>query len=88
MVLVGKVNKDLVSRINNAGATGVGLSGIDGRLLTARPSPNAAQLGFVGEVARVDPTIILALVNTGLIPVIASVAADESGQSYNINADT
>ncbi|XP_022718357.1 acetylglutamate kinase, chloroplastic-like [Durio zibethinus] len=88
MVLVGKVNKDLVSRINFAGATAVGLSGMDGRLLTARPSPNAAQLGFVGEVARVDPTVLQPLVDNGHIPVIASVAADEFGQPYNINADT
>lgn len=88
MVLVGKVNKNLVSHINKAGATAVGLSGMDGRLFMARPSPNAAQLGFVGEVARVDPTVIEPLVKNGHIPVIASVAADELGQSYNINADT
>ncbi|KAK8567079.1 hypothetical protein V6N13_110157 [Hibiscus sabdariffa] len=90
MVLVGKVNKDIVSRINCAypGGSAVGLSGIDSRLLTARPSPNAAQLGFVGEVARVNPAILITLLNRGHIPVIASVAADESGQAYNINADT
>ncbi|XP_010672036.2 uncharacterized protein LOC104888699 [Beta vulgaris subsp. vulgaris] len=88
MVLVGKVNKHLVSLINKAGATAVGLSGMDGRLLTARPSPNAAELGFVGEVAVVDPTVLRPLVENNHIPVIASVAADEKGQSYNINADT
>ncbi|GLT56691.1 hypothetical protein SLA2020_297170 [Shorea laevis] len=88
MVLVGKVNKDLVSRINHAGATAVGLSGMDGRLLLARPSPNAAKLGFVGEVASVDPSVLQPLVTNGHIPVIASVAADEAGQPYNINADT
>ncbi|KAF2294781.1 hypothetical protein GH714_017735 [Hevea brasiliensis] len=88
MVGVGKVNKDFVSLINKAGATAVGLSGMDGRLLTARPTPNSAQLGFVGEVARVDSTILQPLVHNGHIPVIACVAADESGQSYNINADT
>lgn len=88
MVLVGKVNKHLVSLINKAGATAVGLSGKDGRLLTARPSPNAAQLGFVGDISHVDPTVLHPLINNGHIPVIASVAADESGQSYNINADT
>ncbi|KAK9287970.1 hypothetical protein L1049_016415 [Liquidambar formosana] len=58
MVLVGKVNKHLVALINKAGATAVGLSGLDGRLFTARPKPNSAQLGFVGDVARVDPTIL------------------------------
>ncbi|GAB4826509.1 hypothetical protein Ancab_033405 [Ancistrocladus abbreviatus] len=88
MVLVGKVNKHLVSLINKAGATAVGLSGMDGRLLTARPSPKAAQLGLVGDVAIVDPTILRPLVDNNHIPVIASVAADENGQSYNINADT
>ncbi|KAK6912400.1 Aspartate/glutamate/uridylate kinase [Dillenia turbinata] len=88
MVLVGKVNKHLVSLINNAGATSVGLSGKDGRLLTARPSTKSAQLGFVGEIANVDATILRPLIDSDLIPVIASVAADENGQSYNINADT
>ncbi|KAK6927760.1 Aspartate/glutamate/uridylate kinase [Dillenia turbinata] len=88
MVLVGKVNKHLVSLINNAGATAVGLSGKDGRLLTARPSPKSAQLGFVGEVANVNVKVLRPLIDSDLLPVIASVAADESGQSYNINADT
>lgn len=88
MVLVGKVNKHLVSLINKAGATAVGLSGIDGRLLTARPNPNSAQLGFVGDIAAVDPSVLFPLINSDHIPVIASVAADETGQSYNINADT
>lgn len=88
MVLVGKVNKHLVSMINKAGATAVGLSGLDGRLFTARPKHNAAQLGFVGDVAHVDPTVLRTLVDSNHIPVIASVAADGTGQSYNINADT
>ncbi|KAL3631782.1 hypothetical protein CASFOL_024766 [Castilleja foliolosa] len=88
MVLVGKVNKHLVALINKAGATAVGLSGIDGRLLTARPSPNSSRLGFVGDIANVDPTIIRPLIDCGHIPVIASVAADADGQPYNINADT
>ncbi|XP_058104413.1 uncharacterized protein LOC131248245 [Magnolia sinica] len=87
MVLVGKVNKTLVSLINRAGATAVGLSGKDGRLLTARPSAQSG-LGFVGDVACVDPTILRPLIADGHIPVIASVAADDKGQAYNINADT
>ncbi|XP_038709155.1 acetylglutamate kinase, chloroplastic-like isoform X2 [Tripterygium wilfordii] len=87
MVLIGKVNKNLVSLINKAGGTAIGLSGMDGRLLTARPSPNAAHLGFVGEVAGVNSTVLQPLINSGHIPVIASVAADMYGQSYNINAD-
>ncbi|XP_061352601.1 acetylglutamate kinase, chloroplastic-like isoform X4 [Gastrolobium bilobum] len=88
MVLVGKVNKTLVSLINKAGATAVGLSGMDGRLLMARPSPRAADLGFVGEVAHVDPTVLRSLIDNSHIPVVTSVAADEFGQPYNINADT
>ncbi|PSR91902.1 Acetylglutamate kinase [Actinidia chinensis var. chinensis] len=88
MVLVGKLNKHLVSLINKAGATAVGLSGIDARLLTARPSPNSVQLGFVGDIAVVDPSVLRPLIENNHIPVIASVAADEEGQSYNINADT
>ena len=88
MVLVGKVNKHLVSLINKAGAIAVGLSGMDGQLLTARPASNSAQLGFVGEVARVDPTVLRPHIENGHIPVVTSVAADESGQPYNINADT
>ncbi|MQM20872.1 hypothetical protein Taro_053902 [Colocasia esculenta] len=88
MVLVGKVNKSLVSRINGAGGTAVGLSGKDGRLLVPRPAPDSASLGFVGDVASIDPSILHPLLSSGHIPVIASVAADESGQAYNINADT
>ncbi|XP_074591923.1 uncharacterized protein LOC141847747 [Curcuma longa] len=88
MVLVGKVNKSLVSLINRAGATAVGLCGKDARLLTARPSPDAAALGFVGDVSRVDPAILLPILADGHIPVVASVAADDHGQSYNVNADT
>lgn len=88
MVLVGKVNKNLVSLINIAGGTAVGLCGKDARLITARPSPNAAALGFVGEVARVDATVLHPIIAAGHIPVIATVAADGTGQAYNINADT
>ncbi|KAK1618645.1 hypothetical protein QYE76_024162 [Lolium multiflorum] len=88
MVLAGKVNKHLVSLVCLAGATAVGLCGKDARLLTARPSPDAAQLGFVGEVARVDPSVLHPIIASGHIPVIATVAADEAGQAYNINADT
>ncbi|XP_020587297.1 acetylglutamate kinase, chloroplastic [Phalaenopsis equestris] len=75
MVLVGKINKSLVSLINLAGGTAIGLCGKDARLLTARPSPDAASLGFVGEIARVDPSILRPIIANGHIPVIASVAA-------------
>lgn len=87
MVLVGKVNKDLVSLINKADATAVGISGLDGNLFTARPKPNS-KLGFVGDVSRVNPAVLRPLLDNNHIPVIASVACDETGQAYNINADT
>jgi acetylglutamate kinase len=87
MVLVGRLNKEIVAMISQAGASAVGLCGKDGNLITARPS-DQTDVGFVGEVTAVNPSIIEALVATGHIPVISSVAADEAGQSYNINADT
>jgi acetylglutamate kinase len=87
MVLVGRLNKEIVSLINTAGASAVGLCGKDGGLITAMPS-EAEGVGFVGEVGLVNPKLIEVLVNQNYIPVISSVAADETGQSYNINADT
>jgi acetylglutamate kinase len=86
MVLVGKVNRDIVSAINVHGPLAVGLSGEDAKLITA--TPGDADLGFVGTVAVVDPTMVQRLVAEGLIPVVATIGIDESGQSYNINADT
>ncbi|WP_293153927.1 MULTISPECIES: acetylglutamate kinase [unclassified Microcoleus] len=87
MVLVGKVNKEIVSLINQAGGKAVGLCGIDGNLIQARPDGREG-IGFVGEVSGVKIQILESLVNSGYIPVVSSVAADEHGQSYNINADT
>ena len=87
MVLVGRVNKDLVASINKQGGKSVGLSGKDGLLITSRPS-DKPNLGFVGEVQNVDTNLLEILINNNYIPVIASVAADKQGQSYNINADT
>ena len=87
MVLVGRVNKELVSLINQAGASAVGLCGKDGNLITAR-HVGTDGVGFVGEVAGVDPSLIRSLVDNGYVPVISSVAADEKGQAHNINADT
>jgi len=86
MVLVGKVNRDIVSAINVHGPLAVGMSGEDANLITAAPSH--ADLGFVGSVSLVDPTMLQRLVAEGLIPVVATIGADESGQAYNINADT
>jgi acetylglutamate kinase len=86
MVLVGKVNRDIVSAINVHGPLAVGLSGEDANLITA--GPRHVDLGFVGNVEVVDPTMLQRLVAEGLIPVVATIGADEAGQAYNINADT
>ncbi|HEX3334463.1 MAG TPA: acetylglutamate kinase [Acidimicrobiales bacterium] len=86
MVLVGKVNRDIVSAINVHGPLAVGMSGEDARLITAAPTD--VDLGFVGNVSVVDPTMLQRLVAEGLIPVVATIGADASGQAYNINADT
>ena len=86
MVLVGKVNRDIVSAINVHGPMAVGLSGEDANLITA--APRHADLGFVGNVSVVDPTMLERLLAEGLIPVVATIGADEAGQAYNINADT
>ncbi|MBW4668307.1 MAG: acetylglutamate kinase [Cyanomargarita calcarea GSE-NOS-MK-12-04C] len=87
MVLVGRVNKEIVALINYAGGLAVGLCGKDGNLITARPQGQAG-IGFVGEVCNVNIKILNTLVSSGYIPVVSSVAADETGQAYNINADT
>lgn len=87
MVLVGRVNKEIVSLINRAGGSAVGLCGKDGNLIKARPEGREG-IGFVGEVANMDVRILESLVSNGHIPVVSSVAADETGQAYNINADT
>ncbi|OKH26372.1 acetylglutamate kinase [Chroogloeocystis siderophila] len=87
MVLVGRVNKEIVSLINRAGGSAVGLCGKDGNLIKARPQGQEG-IGFVGEVTNMDVSILEALVKNGYIPVVSSVAADETGQAYNINADT
>ncbi len=87
MVLVGRVNKELVSLVNQAGGAAVGLSGKDGNLIRARHVGQEG-VGFVGEVTSIDITIVKTLVANGYVPVISSVAADDSGQAHNINADT
>ncbi len=87
MVLVGRVNKELVSLINQEGGKAVGLCGVDGNLITARPQ-GSADVGFVGEVSSIDSGILKSLVESGYIPIVSSVASDETGQAYNINADT
>ncbi len=99
MVLSGKINKELVSWIANAGGKALGISGKDAGLVTATkvqrtskdPESNierVVDLGFVGEPARIDPTIIHTACNAGVIPVIAPIGVGEDGHTYNINADT
>jgi acetylglutamate kinase len=87
MVLVGKVNKEIVALINQAGGRAIGLCGKDANLIMARPEGSKG-LGFVGEVTGVNINILDTLVKGGYIPVVSSVAADDEGQAYNINADT
>lgn len=86
MVLVGKVNRDIVGAINVHGPLAVGLSGEDGGLIVA--AQRDPGLGYVGDVASVDPSILRRLIAEGLVPVIATIGSDASGQAYNINADT
>lgn len=88
MVLVGRVNKEIVALINQAGGAAVGICGKDGNLVTARPQAKSKGVGFVGEVTDVRADLVKTLVQSNYIPVISSVAADTHGQAYNINADT
>jgi acetylglutamate kinase len=85
MVLVGQINKEIVTLVNQHGRQAVGLSGKDGELIVAKKRRGAEDLGLVGDVVGVNPRVIEAL--EGFIPVIAPTAADDEGQSYNINAD-
>ncbi|MFA9556334.1 acetylglutamate kinase [Evansella sp. AB-rgal1] len=87
MVLSGSVNKKIVERLQKVGGSAYGISGVDGGLLQAKPSQNAEQLGFVGEVVHVKSELIDAIFEQGQIPVISPVAIDENGQKYNINGD-
>lgn len=86
MVLLGKINSDIVNRINRHGQPAVGLSGEDGSMFAVRPVANTEQVGNVGEIERVDVDV-LNHIAADYIPVVASVATDTAGNSYNINAD-
>jgi acetylglutamate kinase len=86
MVLRGKLNSEIVQRLNRHGQPAVGLSGEDGTLFEVAPVANAEQVGFVGSIERVDVDV-LNHIATDYIPVIASSASDGKGQSYNVNAD-
>jgi len=86
MVLLGKLNSDIVQRLNRHGQPAVGLSGEDGWLFEVGPVANAEQVGYVGSIERVDVDV-LNHIAADYIPVIASAASDREGNSYNVNAD-
>ncbi|MBU1231095.1 MAG: acetylglutamate kinase [Proteobacteria bacterium] len=98
MVLVGKVNKEIVNLLNLAGGRAVGLSGKDGMLIRAEKKelaieskdapPEIIDLGMVGEVVSIETGVLKSLMNEGFIPVIAPVGVDDLGRTYNINADS
>lgn len=98
MVLVGKVNKEIVSLINQNGGQSVGLSGKDGQLIIARKMkymkdkgnnqpPEIIDIGMVGEIEKINNRVLLSLIDNQFIPVIAPVGVGENGETYNINAD-
>ncbi|OGQ84076.1 MAG: acetylglutamate kinase [Deltaproteobacteria bacterium RIFCSPLOWO2_12_FULL_60_19] len=97
MVLVGKINQEIVNLINQHGGTAVGLSGKDGELIIARKmtvtvktdggEPETVDIGMVGEIVGINPTIINSLGENKFIPVIAPVGVGRKGETYNINAD-
>ncbi|MDE3037537.1 MAG: acetylglutamate kinase, partial [Pseudomonadota bacterium] len=99
MVLSGSINKQIVSEINAAGGTAIGISGKDGQLIEARklrrsvrdPDSNIEKildLGFVGEPVRINPTILQEFAESDIIPVIAPIGIGDKGETFNINADT
>ena len=87
MVLVGKINKEIVAEINRLGGRAVGLCGKDGLLIEAEKQNGDVELGFVGQVRKINPEIIQTLIAEGYIPVVAPVGVGPEGESYNINAD-
>ena len=95
MVLAGKLNGELVSRVNKAGGRAVGLSGKDANLIMAQqigaamgPDSPKAKIGFVGEITKINSEILNVLDEHLFIPIISPIGVDEEGNSYNINADT
>lgn len=98
MVLVGKINKDIVGMLNAIGGNAVGFSGKDGGLLMAEKKMGCVRtldgtekmvdIGYVGRVRQVNPGILSTVIREGYIPVVAPVAVGESGESYNVNADS
>jgi acetylglutamate kinase len=88
MVLAGKINKDLVSLLARNGGKSIGICGLDGGMIKGKRRTAEPDLGFVGDIVRVNAEIIFDQLNQGYIPVIATVSGDDDGNVYNINADT
>lgn len=91
-VLVGKTNKEIVSLLNCKGAKALGVCGIDGAFIKCKKQEmevdgKKCDLGFVGEIVKVDPTMLYSMMHHGYVPVIAPIGVDDEGSSYNINAD-
>ncbi len=86
MVLAGKVNKNLVNLLQRKGGKAIGLCGLDGNMIKAKPV--SEKLGFAGEVTDVNVEPVLDLLEKGYIPVVSTVGCDDEGNTYNINADT
>ena len=86
MVLSGKVNKELVNLVENAGGRAIGLSGVDGHIIKAKTLDE--RLGYVGSITGINTQPILDVLNLGYIPIISTVGCDDEGNIYNINADT
>ncbi len=84
--LAGEINPDIVRLVNAHGSLAAGLNGLDGNLFVAKP--HDAEIGFVGEVTAVNPSLIHTLLNEGYVPVVAPMARGEDGGAYNLNADT
>lgn len=88
MVLAGKVNKQIVEMISGQGGCPVGLTGKDGKILRAKKlNKDDVDLGFVGEIEKVNTTLIKSLIDNDFIPIIAPIGSDDEGNTYNINAD-
>jgi acetylglutamate kinase len=88
MVLAGKVNKEIVARINENGGNAVGLCGVDGDLIKAeRFKENGQDIGLVGEITQINVNVLTLLLNSNFLPVVAPTGVGEEGELYNINAD-
>ncbi len=90
MVLTGKINKEITAKINSLGGLAIGLCGIDGNIIKAKKAPlkNGIDLGNVGKITSINTNLLKTLTGDAYIPVIAPIGVDETGKSYNINADT